>query len=143
MIFNRLRNRAERERRAATLYQSIVARSRAAEFYQESWRLLGEGGRADLRREWYSKPVELPADGILWSGDIDPGEFADSRVVAARFTVNHRGQPRDVETTPQDPEHQGSAIRLYKLLRDSRFRPRLVDGEPVSTPGLEREYRVH
>ncbi len=34
MIFNRLRNRAERERRAATLYQSIVARSRATEFYE-------------------------------------------------------------------------------------------------------------
>jgi cytochrome b pre-mRNA-processing protein 3 len=33
MMFERLRNRAERERQAATLYQSIVARSRATEFY--------------------------------------------------------------------------------------------------------------
>jgi tetratricopeptide (TPR) repeat protein len=116
--------------------------SRAAKRYLESWRLLTEAGRGDLQTDWYGEPVELPADGIMWSGSVPPNAREETRVVVARFTVNERGRPRDVETRAVDPEHEGSAVRLYRMLRDSRFRPRLVDGEPVATTGVEREYRL-
>ena len=99
---------------------------RAAEAYLESWRLLDAAGQRELREAWYDEPVELPTEEVL-----------------ARFDVTERGKLRAIETAPRDPEQKSSALRLYRMLRDTRFRPRLVDGEPVVTPGLEREYRVY
>ena len=104
--------------------------------------MLGKAGQGGLREAWFAEPVELPADGILWDGAASPAEFADSARVSARFDVNRRGKPLNIETEAVDPEEKGRAIRLYRLLRDSRFRPRLDNGEPVAATGLRREYRI-
>ena len=116
--------------------------TRAGDSYREAWRMLDEAGQPELQTAWFGEPVELPADGILWDGAASHVEFADSSVVWARFDVTERGRPRNIDTEPADPEQKGRAIRLYKMLRDSRFRPRLEAGEPVATAGLRREYRI-
>lgn len=122
-------------------YQWNGSSRRAAAHYRESWRQLSELGERDLQREWYSAPVELPAGNILWL-PTSPLEPDNSVPLVASFRVDARGRPRDVEARPLDPARTAQAIRLTRLLRDSRFRPRLVDGEMVDTEGLVREYRV-
>lgn len=116
---------------------------RAAEAYLESWRLLDAAGQRELRAAWYGTPVELPGAAIFGDRRVPPEAAADSAVVLARFDVTERGRVRAIDTVPRDPEDKGRALRLYRMLRDTRFRPRLVGGEPVATPGLEREYRVY
>ena len=115
---------------------------RAADSYRECWRLLGAAGQSALRRDWFGEPVALPANGELWAGPGTPSEYEESAVVVARFTVNRRGRVEAIDTEARDPERSGSAIRFSRMLRASRFRPRLEAGEPVDTELLEREYRV-
>ncbi len=113
---------------------------RAAPHYRASWQQLAELGELDLQREWYAGPVELPAGNIMWVSQSAEG--SNSVPVIARFDVDARGRPRNVETVPLDPAREAYGFRLTRLLRDSRFRPRLESGEMVATKGLERKYRV-
>lgn len=115
---------------------------RAADSYRECWAILEKAGNTVLQREWFGKPVPLPADGELWAGPGTAAEFEESAVVLARFTVTRRGRAEDIDTQARDPVREGSAIRLSRMLRGSRFRPRLDGGEPVDTAQVEREYRV-
>ena len=87
--------------------------------------------------------MELPDEAVFGDRMVTPEAAADSAVVLARFDVSARGRPRAIETEPREPEDKGSALRLHRMLRDTRFRPRLENGEPVATPGLELEYRVY
>lgn len=114
----------------------------AANSYRECWNTLAAAGQAALQGEWFGEPVALPANGELWSGPGTPEEFAESALVLARFTVTTRGRAEDIDTEARDPEQAGSAIRFSRMLRSSRFRPRLEAGEPVDSGPLLREYRV-
>ncbi len=114
---------------------------RAAPHYRDSWHQLQALSLPELQQEWYASPMELPADNVMWVPP-SPLEGDGSARVLARFDVDERGRPRGVETEPVDPERDAQAIRLTRLLRDSRFRPRLEAGEMVVTRSLEREYRV-
>ena len=121
---------------------------RAGEAYAETWHLLAESDlpeaeRAGLRQPWFGQPVELPAAGVLWSGAQDDTDFSEGSVIIARLDVNSRGRPRNIDTSARDPEHDGKAVRLYRLLRDTRFRPRLEEGEVVDTLQMVREYRLN
>ncbi len=122
-------------------YQWYGSSRRAAPHYRESWQQLEQLGRLDLQREWYGAPVELPAGNIMFVPP-SPLDEGSSVAVLARFNVDERGRPRQVETEPLDPERDAQSIRLTRLLRDGRFRPRLEAGEMVETVGLVREYRV-
>ncbi len=114
---------------------------RAAPHYRESWHQLDTLERPDLQQAWYSAPVELPAGDIMWV-PRSALEGDKSVPVTARFDVDARGRPRNVETEPRDPEREARAVRLNRLLRGSRLRPRLEAGEMVETIALEKEYRV-
>lgn len=118
------------------------APQRAADSYRACWALLDAAGQVDLRREWFDQPVALPANGALWAGPGTQEAYAESAVVQARFTVTRRGRVEAIDTEARDPERDGSAIRLHRLLRGSRFRPRLENGVPVDTEQVLREYRV-
>ncbi len=114
---------------------------RAAPHYRDSWQQLAALQRLDLQQAWYGAPVELPAGNIMWA-PRSPLEADNSVTVLARFDVDARGRPRNVESMPLDPEREARAVRLTRLLRGSRMRPRLDAGEMVDTTALEREYRV-
>lgn len=114
---------------------------RAAPHYRDSWNQLAELGELDLQRDWYAVPVELPAGNIMWVPPSPQDDESDALVIA-RFDVDARGRARNVDTEPLDPDDEAQGFRLTRLLRDSRFRPRLEAGEIVATEGLVREYLV-
>jgi hypothetical protein len=116
--------------------------SRAADQYRTSWALLAGEAGAELRRQWYAEPVELPADAILWPGPrpVHPGDKFS--LVRARFDVSERGRALNIEASAADEERAGDGYRLHRLLRDGLFRPRLESGEMVATTLVQREYRL-
>tara|TARA_R110001599_G_scaffold33851_8_gene108937 strand:- start:13136 stop:14461 length:1326 start_codon:yes stop_codon:yes gene_type:complete len=97
--------------------------------------LQATGQRARLE-EWFGSPVELPDNGAFLR---DPGE--GGVLVSARYSINERGVARDVETEAYDEADKGFAMRLYRGLLRTRFRPRLEEGVPVASTDVERSYR--
>ncbi|MEQ9464738.1 MAG: hypothetical protein RJQ10_13835, partial [Haliea sp.] len=120
----------------ADWYQWNGLRSRAADNYREVVGHLQVTGQESLLQDWFGSPVELPDNGTF---SRDPGEGGVP--VVARFTVSASGRPRDVETTALEEGQKGFAMRLYRGLLATRFRPRFEGGAAVATAGVERNYR--
>jgi hypothetical protein len=112
------------------------AQGDALEDYRAVAAHLRATGQQALLEEWFGSPVELPDNGAFLR---DPGE--GGVLVSARFSINERGVARDVETEAYDEADKGFAMRLYRGLLRTRFRPRLEDGAPIASTGVERTYR--
>ncbi|PLW83106.1 hypothetical protein CWI75_06710 [Kineobactrum sediminis] len=97
---------------------------------------LQRSGQADKLQQWFGQPVELPDNGVFWR-DAGNGGIA----ITARFEVSEEGRVRDVSTVAEDEQYQGFAIRLYRRLLATRFRPQFAAGEAVQVANLERRYR--
>ncbi|MDO8860700.1 hypothetical protein Q6D67_03215 [Haliea sp. E1-2-M8] len=111
-------------------------RRRAGEEYRQVVSYLQATGQDALLQKWFGSPVELPDNGAF-SRDTGVGGVP----VLARFAVTAGGRPRDVETTAADESQQGFAMRLYRKLLATRFRPRFENGAAVATAEVERNYR--
>ena len=105
-----------------------------ADAYREAWEALGaaEDGEA-LREEWFSRIVPVYASGlssrVLTSDPEAPwGRFE------ARFVVNAEGRAEGIEIVESTPPELLDAAATLSINR-SRFRPRVIDGEPVASPG--------
>lgn len=107
--------------------------------YIEAYQLLA-GDHETVRSELFAEPTELPDDFIyLPDAGLDKREPRGRARV--RFDVNRDGrlqQPEILEMVPEDD--RGVEIALRRKLRNLYFRPRLEDGQPVDTEGVEREY---
>ena len=105
--------------------------------YLDAWTLLGtvENG-AELREQWFDdlQVIEL---GALSLRGLTSDTDAPEGFVVVYFTVDTRGRTREVEVTDSRPPglKDGAVIRL---IREARFRPRIVDGELVAA---RRAYR--
>lgn len=109
--------------------------------YVEAERLLRESDSGALLQEWLGEPQELPANGAFWQPiPRVPGE--QPVVVVANFDVLAKGRAENIETTPATAEEEREASKVRRYLRNTRFRPRIVDGEARSTAQLARRYEV-
>jgi hypothetical protein len=117
-------------------------RTRAGERYRNAWQLLGSEEVTHYRQIWFGEPVELPPRQALYAGAQAEDLSQSQKSAVAGFTISARGKVRDIDTSGEQAEEDGSAYRLYRLLRNARFRPRLEDGEMVVTAGVLREYQI-
>jgi TonB family protein len=90
----------------------------------------------ELRERWFEDLNEVELSSIsrrgLSSDPSDPQGF-----VVVYFTVDTTGRTRDVEIMDSSPRgFKDSAV--LRLMRDARFRPRIVNGELVPA---RRAYR--
>jgi len=96
--------------------------------YLQAWELLGsiENGEA-LREEWFGPlyVVDMPP---LSRRDLTTDPAAPSGYVIVYFTVDTSGRTRDIEITESVPAGFKDAAVL-RVIRDGRFRPRIVDGQ--------------
>jgi tetratricopeptide (TPR) repeat protein len=109
--------------------------------YLEAWNYLGSvPNGAELRRDWFDGLTVVEIDPISSRGlSTDPE--APRGYVVVRFTVDTAGRSRDVEITDSYPPgfKDGAFMRQY---REARFRPRIVNGELISTRHARRnEFR--
>lgn len=120
--------------------------------YSRAWELLSaDADRLDRRRQELGRPVLLlrpPLDayanfGYRSDADADPAEYKDGHVVA-RFTVNDRGRPVDLEILDADPRgFAAMETRVRQAVRGFIFRPRYDAGRATSSPGREFRHEFH
>jgi hypothetical protein len=134
--------RAEAEKQLGDWYLWHGNRRHAAEQYRKAWALLTAAGEEQQRSLWFDEPRELPANEALYGGARAGRELPDSEPVAVEFTVSARGKVRQIEDRVEDEARRGASRRVHRLLRNTRFRPRLEAGEMVETTAVVREYQV-
>jgi hypothetical protein len=111
--------------------------------YAEAWHLMeAEGEFEKWQRQNFGAPLELPREVVFQPGRLAiPVPNADE--VRVRFSVSRHGKARDIEVIlPAEDENEDTVNRGYRFLRDIRFRPSLVDGEAVTSRGVERSYVI-
>jgi len=113
----------------------------ALEDYARVVTLLQEGGRGELLQQWLGQPLELPANGAFWQPRPMP-EGAAPVIVQASYDVSATGRASNIETSATDSENQSAAGRVRRNLAQTRFRPRILDGEPAAELHLTRDYQV-
>ena len=116
-------------------------RPEALAAYREVEQLLLNTDRAELLQQWLGQPVELPANGAFWQ----PRPLAggdEPVVVNARYDVSATGKAGNIDVTTRDSANDGKAGRVRRSLAQTRFRPRMVNGEPAAGQQLERDYQV-
>lgn len=133
---------AEAEKRLGDWHMWQGERRRAAEHYRKAWALLTAAGEEQQRGQWFDEPTELPAEEALYGGARAGWEAPESEPVTVEFTVSARGKAREIDTRIEDETRKGASYRVSRLLRNTRFRPRLEAGEMVETTGVVREYQV-
>ena len=114
------------------------------EEYRRAWHLLGELENGDaLRKEWFDEPNYVLREYPSSRGISDASDSgAIPGYVLITFDVSDLGKTTNVtviESVPPGLKDDSTA----RALNRSRFRPRLVDGEPVWTQGLARTFNFH
>lgn len=113
--------------------------SKAEETYLKAWNLLADKPElADLRNELFGTPKRLhpssPGVVVLDRRPYDSDEDEDL-YVDAEYTVRANGRVTDVNVIDGNvPNQERRSVR--HLLTQTRFRPRIVDGELTQTSGL-------
>lgn len=105
--------------------------------YAEAYRLLQDTGRADAYiANFFAQPRILPAPAIAISDAAAPParEAAASAapVIELAFDVTAKGRVRNVELTDVPPGMEDEAKQLETNMEFQRFRPKIVDGKPVT-----------
>jgi len=120
-------------------------RDRGMDYYREAWSVLrdgeGEGPAAEAfaqpKRLAYSRSPAPPRNNTAnLSLELKPEEQLG--FVLVEYTVTPDGQAQDVqiiETSP--PGWVGQERAVLRSMRTARFRPRMEEGEPVATSGIQ------
>ena len=118
------------------------------EYYREAWRLIaaGEGGPEDAN-EAFKNPEQLvaraPKMPSMHSNSVDyrTPDRVPMGEVTFRFDVDEEGRTLNVEIMEDSlDDPQKRARRTKRTLEKTRFRPRLVDGEPVYTSYITQHH---
>lgn len=123
---------------------------KARRAYRRAWELLNENeSLAAIRDRRFDRPVLIrPARAPAYAEEetnpiVNPvyreREF-DQGVVVADYTVNARGRTEDIDVIESEPPGLMDA-EVKRAVRRLVYRPRYVDGEPVSTPGQTLRHR--
>ena len=112
--------------------------------YRRAWDLLDSVENGDqLRHDWFDNPDyvlrENPSNRGITNANEDgalPGN------VLVRFDVTEHGRTENVRVVESVPPRLKD-ISTERAIKRSRFRPRMVDGEPVVSEGLARNFTFY
>lgn len=87
-------------------------------------------------------PAGEPQPLIRTQPELPPGAGLISRTghVKVRFTLSGQGRVKDVEVLETSGSSQYASY-VDRALADWRYQPRVVDGRPIDTPGIEMVFR--
>lgn len=121
----------------ADLY-TVTSDPRAEEKYLEAWNLLADYPELDeLREQLFAVPTRIYPETQIMVLERKPlaAEEGDYLFADVSFEVTDSGQVANVEVIDANvPNEEKSRVR--DEIRSTRFRPRIVDGQVVETPGL-------
>jgi tetratricopeptide (TPR) repeat protein len=111
-------------------------------YYREAWSTLATQPELDVAA-YFAKPMMLDFVAPLSSVDRNqrsrPYVWAD---IVLEFDVSAEGRPADVRVVNRDPQTSALQSPYVRRMRETTFRPRLVDGEPVATTNVRSTHYV-
>lgn len=111
-------------------------RGTAFKMYKQAYEVLAAAGKepAELER-LFGKPVTVPSLRLDLP-DVEQKLDQEREFLNVSFDVTRSGRARNIRFDEDAAGEDGARRRIKKLLSESKFRPRLVDGEPVDTEGV-------
>lgn len=114
----------------------------AHDYYRQAWSALGTKEGFDVASH-FAKPVML--DFVAPISSVDRAErrrpYTWGQIVL-EFDVAADGLPSSVRVVTRDQRVTAMLERYSRRLRETHFRPRLVDGEPVPTAQVRSTHYV-
>ncbi len=114
----------------------------AASYYRQAWNALRESAGTDVEA-YFAKPAMLdfvpPLSSVDRAERRRPYTWAE---IVLEFDVSREGLPSDVRVVTRDSETVSLQSRYSRRMRETHFRPRLVDGEPVATTNVRSTHYV-
>jgi len=121
----------------------IAGRTRdAMRQYKEAWLALSApGATGTALLDTPSPLIYRPPSSARRNPSVEPEEYQE-HFVEVEFTVTPEGRAKDATVVAQDvAEATGKSV--ITALRRSRYRPRIVDGEPVATAGVRHRQVIY
>ena len=119
-------------------YQIKKSPREALPYYQRAWRLIHEARNLPSSATTaLSVPLRVyyPTPQIVAHTPPQSVEETRSHYVQLEFTVESNGSVSDARIVDHDTRDR-YADDVLDAVRESRFRPKFVDGHPVATPGI-------
>ena len=114
----------------------------ARSYYQQAWAVLQTKPELDVA-VYFSKPMMVdfvpPLSPVDRNERSRPYTWAE---IALEFDVSAEGLPSDVRVATRDPQTTALQSRYSRRMRETHFRPRLIDGEPVATTNVRSTHYV-
>ena len=109
--------------------------------YREAWSLLTElEDGITLKRRWFHDSSDVLKTNPSTRDLADPGELgATQGYVLVTFDVTPTGRATNVSVLESEPSGFKDEATVLSIQR-SRFRPRMLDGEPINAKGVTRKY---
>jgi tetratricopeptide (TPR) repeat protein len=123
----------------ATVANDVPA---AQSYYEQAWNALASQPEIDVAA-YFAKPAML--DFIAPLSSVDRNERSRPYVwaeIVLEFDVTAEGRPNDVRVVTRDPATAAMQTRYTRRIRETTFRPRLVDGKPVATTNVRSTHYV-
>jgi tetratricopeptide (TPR) repeat protein len=115
----------------------------ARSYYRQAWDALGAKADADTVRRQFATPVML--DFIAPLSPVDRNERSRPYTwaeIVLEFDVSADGLPSDVRVVTRDASTTTLQQRYSRRVRETHFRPRVVNGEPVATTNVRSTHYV-
>jgi TonB family protein len=120
-------------------YLTAGANDRALLAYRDAWKQLAQSGSTAV----LEKPVQLLYRPPIASTrrTADNADELDAHTIKVRFTVTPTGELEDVVSASSEAS-ESQTRSVLSAMKKARYRPRLQNGEPVETKGVEFETQV-
>ena len=111
-------------------------------YYEQSWNALKANPEVDVA-DYFRKPTMI--DFVPPLSAVDRNERSRPYVwteIALEFDVSAEGLPSGVRVVTRDQAMTTLLSRYTRRLRETHFRPRIVDGAPVATTNVRSTHYV-
>ena len=107
--------------------------------YRRAWAALGEVPDGDkYRKQWFSGPNYVLREPVSLAG-LSQEPNSPSGHVIVKFDLDKTGHASNVSIVESDPAgFKDEAV--VRHIRRSRFRPQMIDGEPVARESLALQF---
>jgi tetratricopeptide (TPR) repeat protein len=114
----------------------------ARDYYTQAWEAFTSNAEVDVAA-YFSKPAMLdfvpPLSAVDRNERSRPYTWAE---IVLEFDVSAEGLPSEVRVVTRDPQTVTLQSRYSRRMRETHFRPRVVDGQPVATAGVRSTHYV-
>jgi tetratricopeptide (TPR) repeat protein len=111
----------------------------STEAYRKSWRMMASHDElgAGYANRYFDEPVRIYYDQPSTPANTGKGaDYFTEGYVLMEFTVGVDGTLTDLEIVESKPREMKELL-FFRALRKARYRPRVIDGEPVATGNVQ------